>query len=119
MTHHLLIALAAATLLAADATGTWTGTLTRAEGDGRPLPAHLVLMQEGDKLTGTAGPDAGEQRPIQNGTAKDGKLSFEVRNDDTVMTFTLTQEGEEITGDVLRDREGQTQKAKLAVKRVK
>ncbi len=33
------------------------------------------------------------------------------------MKFTLKLEGDQITGDVTREREGQTQTAKLAVKR--
>jgi hypothetical protein len=35
------------------------------------------------------------------------------------MKFALKQDGDEITGDITRERDGQTQKAKLAVKRVK
>jgi hypothetical protein len=85
--HLLVIALAAATLTAADATGTWTGTLTPS--DGQPGPAHVVLKQEGDKLTGTAGPDASEQHPIQNGRAENGTLTFELQTGDTLMKVTL------------------------------
>jgi hypothetical protein len=114
MQHLLLIALAAATLAATDATGTWTGTLTVSEGQTRP--AYLVLKQDGDKLTGTAGPDASEQHPIQNGKAEDGALTFELDNG---MKFALKQDGDDITGEVTRERDGQTQKAKVAVKRVK
>ena len=71
MKHLLLIALAAATLVTADATGTWTGKLVPSDGQARP--AYLVLKQDGDELT----------------------------------------------GDETRERDGQTRTAKLAVKRVK
>ena len=118
MKHLLLVALAASSIAAADATGTWTGTLTPA-GDNGPRPAHLVLKQEGDKLTGTAGPDAGEQRPIQNGKAENGTLTFEVVNDETVMKFALEQDGDAITGGVTRERGGEKQAATLSVKRSK
>ena len=114
MKHLLAIALSVVTLVAADATGTWTGTLTRAEGEAGP--AHLVLKQDGDKLTGTAGPDANEQRPILNGKVENGALTFELDNG---MKFVLKQDGDEITGEVSRERDGQTQSGKLAVKRVK
>jgi len=110
----LLIALAAATLIAADATGTWTGTLTRSENQSGP--AHLVLKQDGDKLTGTAGPDENDQHPIVNGKVENGALTFELDNG---MKFVLKQDGDEITGEVSRERDGQTQSGKLAVKRVK
>ena len=112
-----LIALAATMVIATDATGTWTGTFIP-EG-GQQNTAHLVLKQEGDKVTGTAGPSADQQRPIQNGKAENGAVTFEVANDDSVMKFRLKQQGDEITGDVTRERDGQTQKAKLAVKRAK
>jgi hypothetical protein len=117
MPHILVVALTVATLVAADATGTWTGTFTP---DGGQLgTAHLVLKQDGDKLTGTAGPTESEQRPIQNGKAENGKITFEVANDSVVMKFSLKQDGDEITGDVTRERDGQTETAKLAVKRAK
>ena len=95
--------------------GNWTGTLTPTGGE--PVPAHLVLKQEAGKLTGTAGRDSNQQRPIQNGKAGNGNLTFEVATDNAVMKFSLKQEGDEISGDVTREREGQTQTAKLAVKR--
>jgi hypothetical protein len=119
MRHVLLVALTAATFVGADATGTWTGTFTPSA-TGQPVPAHLVLKQEGDKLTGTIGPDADQQRPIRNGKAENERLTFEAGNDEEgVMKFDLKQNGDEITGDLTREREGKTQTAKLAVKRAK
>lgn len=113
----LLLTLASACLLAADATGTWTGTLTP---DGQESgPAHLILKQEGAKLTGTAGPRADEQRDIQNGKAQDGTITFEIGEDNATMKFSLKQEGDEIKGTVSRERDGQVQTAKLAVTRSK
>jgi hypothetical protein len=113
--RHLLLALATGAILAADATGTWTGTLTPS--DREAGTARLILKQEGDKLTGTAGPSAGEQHPIQNGRAANGDLTFEVATGESVMKFVLKQEADEIKGDVTREREGQSQTAKLVVKR--
>ena len=119
MTQLLLVALAAATFTAADTTGTWTGTLTPSGGDGQSHPAHIVLKQEGTMLTGTAGPDTQEQRPIQNGKTENGTVMFEVQNDNSVMTFVLKQDGDVMTGDVTRERDGQKQTATLSVKRSK
>jgi hypothetical protein len=102
--------------MAADATGTWTGTLTPS-GDDNPRPAHLVLKQDGNKLTGTAGPDANEQHAIENGKAEDGVLTFDVPTGGAVMKFRLKQDGDEIKGDITRERDGQTETARLAVKR--
>jgi hypothetical protein len=121
MKHILLLTCIAARLIAADATGTWTGTLTVPTSDGgeRPGPALLVLKQEGAKLTGTAGPDASERHTIQNGKAENGDLTFDVSSGETVMKFALKQEGDEIKGQITRQRDGQTQTARLAVKREK
>ncbi|MGJ5818645.1 hypothetical protein [Paludibaculum fermentans] len=110
---------ASAILLAADATGTWTGTFTVNGDSPEPRPALLVLKQDGDKLTGTAGPNADEQHPIEKGTIADGKITFEVAAGESIMKFALVLNGDEITGDIQRDREGEHQTAKLAVKRQK
>ncbi|HYP15085.1 MAG TPA: nuclear transport factor 2 family protein [Bryobacteraceae bacterium] len=117
----LLLALAAASsLLAADVTGTWTGTLAIPSADGGerpPGPAYLVLKQDGATLTGTAGPNVGEQHPIMNGKAENGHVTFNVAAGETVMQFALTHSGDDLTGEVTRERDGQPQTAKLAVKR--
>src|SRR5713101_6391523 len=106
MKHILLLTLAAVSLIAADATGTWTGTLTASTPNGSEQhPALLVLKQEGTKLTGTAGPDANEQHAIENGKAENGSLTFELPRENGVMKFTLKQEGDEIKGDITRERE--------------
>jgi hypothetical protein len=117
MKHILLLTLAAVSLMAADATGTWTGTFTP---DGQePGPAHLVLKQEGTKVTGTVGPNADEQHEIQNGKAEGGRVTFEVEGPNARMKFELKQEGEAIKGDISREHDGEIQTAKVAVTRNK
>ena len=116
MSQLLALALAAVTTLAAaDVTGNWKGTLTP---DGRDSgPALLVLKQEGKTVTGTVGPDEGERHPISKGTVENDTVAFEVETPGGVMRFALKQNGDELTGDVTRERDGQQQTAKLAVKR--
>ena len=113
----LLMTLFTGAILAADATGTWTGNLLVPGKD--PGPARLVLKQDGSKLTGTAGPNEEEQHPIENGKAENGLLIFDLLTGETVMKFKLKHEGDEIKGDVTRERDGATQTASLAVKREK
>lgn len=117
MKAFLLLIVSALGLMAADATGTWTGTFTPIGEE--PGPAHLVLKQDGGKVTGTAGPSADQQHEIRNGKAENGKISFEVAGEDTTMTFELKLEGDRISGDVSRERDGQAQTAKLSVTRSK
>jgi hypothetical protein len=113
-----LMTVFAAAMMAADATGTWTGTLTKVPSQ-EPGPAHLVLKQDGAKLTGTAGPDEARQHPIENGKVENGAITFELPSAESVMKFTLRQEGEEIKGDVAREKDGEIEKAALSVKRAK
>ena len=119
MMQVLLAVLMAFTVSAADATGTWTGTLEIPDADGKPRPAHLVLKQDGTKLTGTAGPDANDQRPIQNGKAENGTITFEVANEGNVISLMLKQDGDTLAGEMSRDRDGQKQTAKVNLKRAK
>ena len=118
MKRILLLLLAAAGMLMADATGTWTGTLTVSTPDGqtRPSPAYLILKQDGATLTGTAGPSAAEQNNIQNGKVENGKLTFELPIGEGTMKFVLEQKGESIEGDVSAEAQGQKLTAKLSVK---
>lgn len=109
--------LAAGSLLAADATGKWIGTI-EVQGESRTVPAYVVLKQEEAKITGTAGPNAEKQDPIQNGKADaSGKISFEVVDGDAMMTFTLQQTTDEVKGDVTREQDGRKQAAKIQLKR--
>ena len=116
MKHLLLLTIAAAGLFAADATGKWIGTFTPSD-DTTPRPAHIVLKQDGSTLTGTAGPDEGEQHAIQNGKVEDGTLTFEIAQGEGVMRFALKQDGDAITGEMTRQRGERTQTAKMELKR--
>ena len=108
---------AVATLSAADVTGTWKGTLTP-ENRG-PGPALVILKQTGETVTGTAGPDENERNEIANGRVTGDKITFEVRRGQGTMKFVLTLEGEMLSGQATRERDGQQQTAKLNLKREK
>ncbi len=107
-----------AALLAADASGTWTGSLTTDEGE---RPAHLILKQEGGVLTGTGGPGEEEQYVISKGTVgPDGAIAFQIERENGPMKFVLQLKGDEIAGTLSRERsDGGTQTATLKVKRRK
>ena len=117
MYKFLLLMLAAGTVFAADVTGKWRGTLTPENRD--PGPALVILEQKGETLTGTGGPDENERHDIRNGKVSGDKITFEIAAGEAVMTFELTQAGDELSGEIRRDREGQKQVAKLNLKREK
>ena len=111
-----VLLISAVSLLAADATGIWTGTFAP-EGQ-EAGSAHMVLKQEGTVLTGTAGPSAEEQHEIRNGKAENGTLTFDLERENGVtMKFVLKQDGNAITGDATRMRDGEAQKAHLVVRK--
>src|SRR5829696_9856459 len=66
-------------------TGKWTGTLTRTAPDGgtQSIPFMCDLTQKGKVLTGTAGPNAERQWPIEKEAAAEGtKVNFKVQQPD-------------------------------------
>jgi len=114
---HMLAVLTAFVVLATDLTGTWKGTLIR---DGRdPSPAVLVLRQEGSSVTGTAGESEDEKHPISNGTIEGDVVTFDVAVGESSMKFELKLNGDDLSGAVVREREGQQLTARLSLKRAK
>ena len=114
----LLIALFATTALAADATGKWSGTFAPEGQD--PSGAFCVLKQSGTALTGTAGPDEGQQWPITNGKIAGNKITGDVNAPEgLVYKMNLVLEGDQIKGEVTVTRDGQAMKGKLELTRRK
>ncbi len=112
----VLLALAAA---AADVSARWSGTLTPEGGDANP--AYVILKQSGGSLTGSGGPDEGQQWPLENGKVAGDKVSFEVKSpDNTVYKCELLLAGDSLKGDVVATRpDGEVRKARLELARVK
>ena len=102
-------------------TGTWTGTLTRTAPDGRTQSIEwmLVLTQKDKVLTGTSGPNAERQWPIEKGGAVDGdKVTFKVQQPDGPMrTFTLKVVKDRLQGEMLAELKGQSFTAAVDVGR--
>jgi hypothetical protein len=114
----MVLALAAS---AADVSGTWSGTLKIAGPDGQMQDdtIHLVLKQDGGKLTGTAGPNAGEQLPIEKGAVVGNKITMEVPVPNGAFQFDVAIDGDHLKGDVTLSAGGQTMKAKMDAMRAK
>ena len=117
----LLIAAMAIAAAAADVTGTWSGTLKGGPTgpDGQDGSVTLVLKQSGTEITGTAGPSADHQMPIQKGTIEGDKIALDVPVGDGMFKFALVVAGEHITGDVNASMGDQKIQAKVDVTRAK
>jgi len=78
MKKLLIAVLALAAIASADVTGTWTGPMTMKNGDEtRDDTAYLVLKQDGDKITGTIGPNEERRYDISKGTADGDNIYIE------------------------------------------
>jgi len=100
-------------------TGTWKYT---ADVNGQSIDVTIKLKLEGDKLTGTLSVMDMESK-IEDGTFKDGDVSFKVSREVNGNTFTLKYQGK-ITGDTFKgkrefEREGQTNTREFEAKRSK
>jgi hypothetical protein len=117
----MLGALWVAAAAGADVTGKWSGSfkMTAPDGQVRDGTALIVLKQTGSDITGTVGPNEGEQHAITKGKIEGDKLSLESSDGGMVLKLDLVLTGDRIAGDVTASGEGRNMKAKLDVTRAK
>jgi hypothetical protein len=113
-----IIAIAQAARAADDPSGTWKWQFMF---NNNTIDVTLKLKLEGDKLTGSLTSPMGETA-IQDGSYKDGDLSFKVvrkGSDGTERTskYTGKQSGDTIKGKVEFERNGQTGSREFEAKR--
>jgi hypothetical protein len=104
----------------ANATGTWKWTV---EFNGQQREMTLKLKQEGDKLTGAMLGRNNNETAIDDGSFKDGNVSFTVTRERNGQKFTQKFTGK-VTGDTIKgkvefERDGQTQSRDWEAKRAK
>jgi hypothetical protein len=111
------------TAAAADVTGTWTGTLkaTRDDGSEHSDSAHVVLKQQGSELTGFAGGGPDDQNEISAGKVEGDQVNFKIVRGEREMRISLklSADGNKMTGQIHRQRDGVTQIAQLELSRNK
>ena len=85
---------------ASELTGTWSGTFKVSGGD-HSTPQIMILKQDGKKLTGSAGPELGEQYPVENGQVDGDRVRFEVTSGEWRFSYDLKRSGaDEMKGNV-------------------
>src|SRR5579863_342943 len=95
MTAVLLLA-----AMAGDLTGKWSGTF-KVDGGDHNVPQLFILKQQGKTLTGSGGPNAGEQYPIENGRVDGNEAKFELTTGEWKFTYNLRQsESGDLKGDL-------------------
>lgn len=113
-----LLMLGAGSLVAADVSGKWSGTVDfKEDGESRTISAVLILKQDGNTVTGTAGQDENDLHSIRKGSIDGEALTLEIDGGDVVYYLELKVAGDEITGDARRGDE--SARMKVSLKRVK
>jgi len=117
----VLVAVAGSAAADVDVTGKWSGSFNVSGPDGqtKESTAVLLLKQNGTEITGSVGPNEGEQHEITRGKIEGDKITLESADGGVVIKFDLMLDGGRITGDVNAAGEGRTMKAKIDVKRTK
>jgi hypothetical protein len=112
------MATAASALGADDPSGTWKYSQDR---NGKVRESTVTLKLEGDKLTGHVPGRNNTVTVIENGTYKDGELSFTVTRERNGVKFTIKYSGklsgDTITGKVEFERDGKTESRDWVAKR--
>ncbi len=90
----LALTLSAATAMAADVTGTWTGQSTGP--DGNAMQLTFTFKQDGAALTGTVQGPMGDAMAITNGKIDGDKFSFDVSFNGMTINHDCTVVGDTI-----------------------
>ncbi|HLK32386.1 MAG TPA: hypothetical protein VKT29_04810 [Terriglobales bacterium] len=87
-------------LCATNVTGKWSGTL-QMDGQKDAKTAYSIFNQDGNKLSGSVGPDESEQDEFEGGKVEGDKLTFDVPqgpNGEGSLHVELHVKGDQMTG---------------------
>jgi hypothetical protein len=106
---------------AADVVGKWSGTInmTSDGGEAREQPALLIFKMDGDKLSGSGGPNEERQMPFEGIKVDGDNLTFTVVDGEVRVEAAMKVNGDTMTGEAKIEREGQKRVAKFDLKRSK
>ena len=108
--------------MAADLSGQWVGTFA-VTGSNETIPQQFTLKQNGKTLTGSGGPNNGEQYPIKNGKIDGDSVSFELTSYNSDVGFwqfkyELKRTGQQMSGDLQLKNGNEVRTAKVSLKEV-
>jgi len=85
--------------MAEDLKGKWSGAF-KVDGSDHDVSQLFIFKQEGNKLTGSGGPDQSEQYPIENGRVDGDRVSFEITTGEWKFTYSLRATDAKLAGDL-------------------
>ena len=112
--------LSAVALCRPNVTGKWSGTL-QMDGENDAKPAYSILKQEGNKLSGSVGPNESEQDPFEGGMVDGDKLTFDVpqgSNGEGSIHVDMQVKGDQMTGRATWSGPGVSGSGRISLKRV-
>ena len=118
MKQSLALFLLCAVSMAAEVTGKWSGSF-KAEGADHSISQWIILTQHGSTLSGSAGPDASEQYPLEDGKVNGNKVSFQVTTGEWRFSYNLTAEKDVLSGDLKLESTTENRNARVTLTRVK
>jgi hypothetical protein len=117
--HIAVVLLLAVSAMAGDLTGKWSGAF-KVDGGDHNVPQLFLLKQQGKTLTGSGGPNAGEQYPIENGRIDGNEIRFEITTGEWKFAYDLKQTGpSELKGDLTLESVGDSRTAKVSLAKAK
>ena len=105
-----------------DVSGKWTGKAVLPGPDGSPgeVPACLVLKQDGNRVTGTAGQSEYDQIPLTGGSVADGKVALEIKaSEHQTIKLELALDGDRLKGRIVMDWDGRASTGSVELARSK
>jgi len=109
-----IVLILAASAMAPDLTGKWSGSF-KVDGGDHGVPQLFLLKQDGTKLTGSGGPDQSEQYPVENGKVDGDRVSFEITTGEWKFTYSLRINGAKLAGDLELDGVNDKRTAKVSL----
>jgi hypothetical protein len=114
-----IVMLLAVSVMAADVSGKWSGNF-KVDGGDHTVPQLFILKQQGKTLTGSGGPNAGEQYPIENGRVEGNDITFELTTGEWKFQYALKEtEPDHLGGDLKLTSVGDSRTAKVTLTKLK